>query len=188
MHYIITMIDYLKRWPKATPIKDCIAETTMRFLFENVLTRLNCPKILLRDQGMHFVNKMIDEIIVEFQIQHKKTTPYHPQANGMVEAFNKIMENALNKVCNVRRDDWDQKVSTVLWAYCTTCKQLTGHTPFRLVYGQEAVVPMEYIVPSLRIVMLTQMTNEDAVEKRLLYLIQMEEEHFIAEFHQTVEK
>jgi hypothetical protein len=35
----------------------------------------------------------------------------------------------------VNRDDWDLKVSTMLWAYKTTCKKFTGHTPFRLVYG-----------------------------------------------------
>ena len=90
-------------------MKDCTTVIVVKFLFENVVTRLGYPKILISDQGMHFVNKLIVEFIVEFQIHHKKTTPYHPQENGTVEAFNKILENALTKVCNVCRDDWYQK-------------------------------------------------------------------------------
>jgi hypothetical protein len=55
----------------------------------------------------------------------------------------------------------------VLWAYRNTCKKLTMHTPFKLVYGLEAIVPMEYLIPRLRIVAFTYMDEIDVVQERL---------------------
>ena len=75
----------------------------MKFLIENVVTRFRCPNILISNQVTHVVNQLIEELTDEFQIQHRITTPYHPQENGVVKAFNKILENALTKVCNTRR-------------------------------------------------------------------------------------
>ena len=71
---------------------------TVKLLFENVVERFGCHKILISDQGTHFVNQLIEELKNEFKIQDIKTTPYYPQMNGVVEAFNKILENALTKV------------------------------------------------------------------------------------------
>jgi len=83
-----------------------------------------------------------------------------PKKKGTIYAFKKILENALTKICNVNRDDWDLKVSIVLWDYKTTCKKLTGHTPLRMVYGKESMVPLDYLVPSRCIATITNMTEE----------------------------
>lgn len=102
--------------------------------------------------------------------------PYHSQVNGMVEAFNKILENALKKVCNAKSSDWDVHVLTVQWAYRTNCKKLIGQTPFRLVYGIEVVIPMEYIIPSLRIVAFAGIADHRALKERLAQLEELDKD------------
>jgi transposase InsO family protein len=184
--YIIIATEYLTRWAEARAVKDCSETTTAHFIFDDIITRFGWPKILMSDQGTHFINNTIEDLTDEFAVHHQKSTSYHPQANGTVEAFNKILETTLTKLCCVNMDDWDLRVLAVLWAYRTSCKKLTMQTPFKLVYGLEAVVPMEYLVPSLRIASFTGMDDIGDVQERLAQLVELEEDRFIAGFHQQV--
>jgi hypothetical protein len=65
---------------------------------------------------------------------------------------------------------------------------LTGQTPLRLVYGQEAVVPLEFIVPSLHIATITNMKKRGTIKERLNQLMEIEEDMILAGFHQEVQK
>jgi transposase InsO family protein len=68
------------------------------FLFDQVITRFGCPRILMSDQGTYFINSTINYMIEEFEFYHQKSTPYHPQENETVESFNEILENAMTKI------------------------------------------------------------------------------------------
>jgi hypothetical protein len=137
----------------------------------------------MSEQGTHFINSTIRAMNEEFEVYHQKSTPYHPQENGAMEAFNKILENALTKIFNVNMDDWNLKIPTILCAYNTTSRKLIGKTPFILVYGQEAVVPLEFLVSSLSVATITNMKKKDAIKDRLSQLMEMEEDMILEGFH-----
>lgn len=84
------------------PVKDCIAAIAAKSIFEYILSQFSCPKILMSDRGSHFLNEIIVAFLEKFHMYHQKSTLYHPHANGTVEAFNKILENALMNICNER--------------------------------------------------------------------------------------
>lgn len=96
--YIITATEYLTRWAEAAPVKDCTTDTPTRFIFECIISRFGCPKSLTSAQGMHFINETVASLLNKFMAQHRKSSLYHPQANGMVETFNKILERGLTKI------------------------------------------------------------------------------------------
>jgi hypothetical protein len=64
------VIDYLTRWAEAREFKDFSADTTTWFIFDEIITRFLCPKVLMSDQGTHFINKIVEALTEEFVVHH----------------------------------------------------------------------------------------------------------------------
>ncbi|MCO5573220.1 hypothetical protein L7F22_026989 [Adiantum nelumboides] len=149
--YIIVATDYLTKWveSKATTKND--AKMTAQFLYENIFTRYSLPIEIVSDRGIHFINEVIEQLLDEFMVIHRKSAPYHPQANGQAESTNKILVTVLTKIVSESRADWDQKLHSALWAYRVAYKTSIGTTPFNMVYGIHAILPLEFLIPTLRV-------------------------------------
>jgi len=117
VEYINIVIEYVTKWAEAEPFETCTKEVTTKFIYENIITRFGCPLTLISDQGTHFVNDTIQVLLKKFIIDHRRKMTYHPQANGVVEAFNKTLHKGLTKICGIDKNDWDDKIPAVLWAY-----------------------------------------------------------------------
>ena len=98
--------------------------------------------------------------MVLYNIEHHKSSPYRPQANGAVEAVNKNVKNILAKMVLTYKD-WAEKLLFALWDYRTSIRASTRVTPYSLVYGSEVMLPIEVKIQSLRVLVETRVLEED---------------------------
>ena len=81
---------------------------------------------------------------------HKtRTTPYHPESDGLVERFNRNLLMMLAMFAGENRDDWDDLLPTVMMAYRSSVHESTGFSPYRLIFGEECTLPMDVGLPRL---------------------------------------
>ncbi|XP_075645337.1 uncharacterized protein LOC142616349 [Castanea sativa] len=106
------------------------------------------------------VDLIVQRVTEEYGIEHHKSSLYRPQANGAVEAANKNVKNILVKMV-VAYKDWAERLPFDLWGYRTSICASTGVTPYSLVYGSEAVLPIEVEIQSLRVLVETKVLEED---------------------------
>eukprot|EP00253_Pinus_taeda_P029030 PITA_29030 len=127
------------------------------------------PQAIVIDHIKHFRNHRMTELTTQLGLRHDSSTLYYPQANGQVEDVNKVLVTMLQRTVGMHKSNWHLMLFSALWAYRTSVKDATGFTPFQLVYGLEATLPIECEIPSLKLVV-ELLPNTTSVEECLLYL------------------
>ena len=116
---------------------------------------MGLPAVITTDQGKEFKNKLNDELMKTFNIDHRLTTAYHPQANGLDERFNQTLTNSIVKYVESDRENWDAHLDQVVFAYNTAVQESTKYTPFQAMFGRMARIPVD----------INSSPNYDAAEK-----------------------
>ncbi|XP_057819044.2 uncharacterized protein LOC131032133 [Cryptomeria japonica] len=144
------------------------------------------PTIHKDYQGPQFTLELIVALVKEYEIRPWKSTPYHPQANGQVEVTNKELENILTKTIALHKRDWAMRLPEAVWAYHTTWKTTTGLTPYELIYGKKAVLPIEFEIKTLQTALQLSLSLSDAQKDCIVQLHSLDELHQDALFHTEV--
>lgn len=157
--FILVAIDYFTKWVEAASYATLTAVQVSHFIKQNIIYRYGVPQAFVSDNGVHFKGRAA-ETLEDFGIQVHKSTVYRPQTNGAVEATNKTLKTILERTTQSARD-WHEQLPLALWGYRTSIRTPTGATPYSLVYGMEAVLPIELEVPSLRVMVESEISEAE---------------------------
>ncbi|MCO5574905.1 hypothetical protein L7F22_028699 [Adiantum nelumboides] len=138
------------------------------------MTRFGTPLEIVSDNGPGFRRGLLTEVCEELKISHRHSTPYYPQSNGLVEKAYRSIADIIRKMVESKPKHWDNFLDGAIWAYRTTYKDATQFTPFHLVYGQEALQPIELNIPTIKFTGRQQQNNDEAWIDRLLSLVKLE--------------
>jgi hypothetical protein len=167
-------VDYFTKWAEVMPTFDNTGKNAALFIFNHIITRFRILQAIVTDHDSHFQNFMMSELTKKLGLRHENSTPYYPQANGQVEAINKVLITMLQWIIGIHKISWHTMLFSSLWAYGTSMKSSTGFMPFQLVYGIEVVLLIECEISSLKLVV-ELLPNTSTEEERLLYLLQLDE-------------
>lgn len=150
--FIVVATDYLTKFAEVRALKTSVKNEVARFMYERIVTRFDILLEVVSDNVQQFTSDVWKDLMGRLAIKHRFTTMYKPSTNGLMEQTNKTLCSMLAKEAKTRMNasDWNLKIHHAMWVYNSTFKRATGFSPFRLAYGMEALLPIEYELMTLR--------------------------------------
>ncbi|MCO5562225.1 hypothetical protein L7F22_015851 [Adiantum nelumboides] len=132
------------------------------------------PLEVLSDRERGFGGDLVGEVMKKLKIKRKHSTPYYPQCNGLVEKINGMICKIIKKQVITKPKEWDKHLEVALWSYRTSFKTSLGYSPYHLVFGKEAILPIEVQLASLRVLASGRETPKEQLQQQILDLERLE--------------
>lgn len=142
--YCLTCIDRFSRWPVAIPMVDITAQNVANALISGWMSIYGIPLRITTDLGRQFESAIFKELMEILGVRHFRTTPYHPQSNGIIERWHRTLKASIK--CS-DPNNWSSALPLVLLGMRTTVKSDIGLSPAEMVFGSPLRIPGELLVP-----------------------------------------
>ena len=140
--YVMVCIESLSKHVEAIPLRTKEATEVAAAFLTHVIGRFGGCAEVLTDQGTEFQGTF-HALLTACLIDHRLTSPNHPQANGLTERCVQTIKRALKKltddVGHVRT--WEKQVPWLMLGYLCSAQSATGFSPYQLLYATPPVVP-----------------------------------------------
>ena len=140
-YYILTMIDHFTKYADACVLTETTSDTIWQIFYTKWICTWGCPTYVLTDNGPQFHAESFQRHCQDLGIDKIYATPYHPQADGVVEAFHQFLLRATSAYISQTTWRLVDIVSSVLFAYRSTPHPTTGETPHYLMTGYDQTLP-----------------------------------------------
>lgn len=139
--YVVVALDYFTKWLEAVAVPDQEAPIVCEVLIKGMFSHFGVPTELHSDRGRNFEAQLFMEMCKHLRIHKTRTTPLHPQSDGLVERFNRTLGAQLAVVVAKDQKDWDLQLPLFLMACRSATQETTGWTPALLMFGRELQTP-----------------------------------------------
>jgi transposase InsO family protein len=109
---LFTVVDRSTRWPEAVPLASTTTADCVEAFLNSWVSRFGVPAVVTSDRGVQFTSSVWSGLCQKLGINHKLTTAYHPQANGLVERFHRQLKEALR--ARLETGDWYSQLPSVM--------------------------------------------------------------------------
>ncbi|RDX74082.1 Retrovirus-related Pol polyprotein, partial [Mucuna pruriens] len=180
--FILVAIDCFTKWVEAASYSVVTHSVVVKFIKRDIICRYGILAHVITENDTNLNNKVMTELCEQFQIRYHNSTPYSPQMNEAVEVANKNIKKIIRKMA-VTYKDWHEMLPYMLHGYHTSVRISIGATPYSLVYGTEAVLPIKVKIPSLRVLAEVELEDAEWIQRCLDQLNLTEEKHLTALCH-----
>jgi hypothetical protein len=139
--YVVVMVEATTKWVELVAIPSKHAHHVAAAFNERVLARFGAPAEVCTDNGTEFQGEF-EALLQQHDIDHRITSSYHPQANGLAERIVLVLKQQLRKyVLQHGRRLWDSFLPRIEMGYRMSRQRSTGYSPYELVYGRAPIPP-----------------------------------------------